>query len=164
MRGEDRMILDRLKEATRDNHQRLEEGLDVSSRLFSLSDYRSLLLRWWGFYVPIERDISFAVAQTNSQFEFGARRKTGLLLQDLQALGVSEAELKSAPQCADLPELRDFAAALGCLYVLEGATLGGQIISRLLRQNLGLTAENGAAFFNAYGKQTGRMWQTRGFG
>jgi heme oxygenase len=46
------------------------------------------------------------------------------------------------------------------LYVTEGATLGGQIISRHLEQTLGLSARRGAAFFGSYGLQVGAMWRT----
>jgi heme oxygenase len=48
----------------------------------------------------------------------------------------------------------------GGLYVTEGATLGGQIISRQLEQMLGLSARRGAAFFTSYGLQVGSMWRS----
>ena len=44
------------------------------------------------------------------------------------------------------------------LYPLEGSTLGGQVISIRLRDNLGLNATNGGRFFNGYGEQTGQYW------
>ncbi len=47
--------------------------------------------------------------------------------------------------------------ALGCLYVLEGATLGGQVIVRRLRD---LPREALlSAFFTSYGQDVGAMWQ-----
>jgi heme oxygenase len=52
------------------------------------------------------------------------------------------------------------ADALGCLYVLEGATLGGQLIGRQVQRQLGLRSEHGCAFFAGYGAdQTGPMWK-----
>jgi heme oxygenase len=50
------------------------------------------------------------------------------------------------PQYHDLPDIEDWPRMLGCLYVLEGATLGGQIISRHLQRTLHIDAINGAAF------------------
>jgi heme oxygenase len=47
---------------------------------------------------------------------------------------------------------------MGTLYVLEGATLGGQIIQRQLHCSLGLDAGSGAAFFVGYGARTRQMW------
>ena len=44
------------------------------------------------------------------------------------------------------------------LYVFEGATLGGQIIGRHLRDGLRIDRGNGAAFFGGYGDETGAMW------
>ena len=44
--------------------------------------------------------------------------------------------------------------------MLEGATLGGQIISRHVRRTLGLTPETGARFFHGNGARTADMWRT----
>jgi heme oxygenase len=61
--------------------------------------------------------------------------------------------------CQALPDCIEWPQALGGLYVTEGATLGGQIISRHLEQTLGLSARRGAAFFSCYGLQVGAMWR-----
>jgi len=50
-------------------------------------------------------------------------------------------------------------AALGTLYVTEGATLGGQLISRQLERHLGLCDGRGYAFFQSYGSGIGVMWR-----
>jgi heme oxygenase (biliverdin-IX-beta and delta-forming) len=47
---------------------------------------------------------------------------------------------------------------LGCLYLLEGSTLGSQIISRRLEEQLQLSERTGASFFNAYRGVTGARW------
>lgn len=48
-----------------------------------------------------------------------------------------------------LPSLPTAAHALGCLYVIEGSTLGGRVIARRLRDALSLDPTNGAAFYGA---------------
>jgi heme oxygenase (biliverdin-IX-beta and delta-forming) len=64
----------------------------------------------------------------------------------------------------DFPGLDAFLQGLGCLYVLEGSTLGSQIISRRLRDKLQLDERTGASFFNAYGRSTGARWmEFKGF-
>jgi heme oxygenase len=60
-------------------------------------------------------------------------------------------------QC--LPDLSSFPRAVGCMYVLEGATLGGQVVLRQVRAALGVDAASGASFFAGYGSRNGAMWQ-----
>ena len=59
---------------------------------------------------------------------------------------------------SDLPSLDSKERIFGSLYVIEGSTLGGQVISRHLKQQFDLDETNGAAFFSGYGKETGKMW------
>ncbi len=87
------------------------------------------------------------------------RIKLPLLSADLRALGVGSDAQEQLPVCRDLPVCDGLAAALGCLYVLEGASLGGQVISRHFNHSLNLNAHNGTAFFTGYGAATGPMWQ-----
>ena len=46
------------------------------------------------------------------------------------------------------------------MYVLEGATLGGQIISRHLQTQLGINEKSGCAFFGSYGQEVGPLWKS----
>jgi heme oxygenase len=48
---------------------------------------------------------------------------------------------------------------VGCLYVLEGACLGGQIIAKALRGRLPLTNGHGLSFFVGDGSRTGARWR-----
>lgn len=48
----------------------------------------------------------------------------------------------------------------GILYVLEGATLGGQVILRRLGTRVGISATYGGRFFASYGPDVGRMWRS----
>ncbi|MBC7548517.1 MAG: biliverdin-producing heme oxygenase, partial [Polaromonas sp.] len=67
--------------------------------------------------------------------------------------------LAETPQCQALPDLATPLKLFGCLYVLEGATLGGQIITRHLHASLGLTPQSGGSFFSGYGPHTGSRWK-----
>ena len=55
---------------------------------------------------------------------------------------------------------REEAAVLGAAYVLEGATLGGQMLLSRIRR-LGFHALHGGVFLNGYGAAHAGMW--RGF-
>jgi heme oxygenase len=62
---------------------------------------------------------------------------------------------------AYLERMWGFCAALGCVYVFEGATLGGRSLLPLVASNLNMYAAHGAAFLASYGAHVGSMW--RGF-
>ena len=78
------------------------------------------------------------------------------MLRDLHALGISPT---SVAQCQNLPALDNRASVLGVLYVLEGATLGGQILRKHVGQHLNIDAHNGGAFLYVYAQATGRRWK-----
>ena len=56
-----------------------------------------------------------------------------------------------------MPPLRDESEAMGCLYVLEGACLGGQVLLRSIQPRF--DGEGGFRFLEGYGLETGRMWR-----
>ncbi|HVK06901.1 MAG TPA: biliverdin-producing heme oxygenase [Armatimonadaceae bacterium] len=151
------MILSALREHTRPQHERLEARLDILERTRALGPYRTLLERMYGFYAPVEAALA-PLLREGAGWTY--REKAPLLARDLAALGVGD--VAALPLCEATPTLETPAQALGCLYVLEGATLGGQIISRHLRDAHGLDADRGAAFFHGYGPETGRMWKATG--
>jgi heme oxygenase (biliverdin-IX-beta and delta-forming) len=154
------MILARLKESTRDQHEALEGVVDVMNQTFSIADYRELLSKFYRFYSAIEPCLPVAGLKGNG-FDIEPRRKTPLLERDLTELGVL-ADVRALPAWSDVPDTESVPAAFGAIYVMEGATLGGQVISRHLKEQLGLTPENGGAFFNSYGREVGPMWKAFG--
>jgi heme oxygenase len=149
------MITDELKQTSQVYHTRLEGSLNFMKPDMTLEEYKAILSRLWGLYAPMERQIG-AIEQINALVGFEDRRKQQWLEQDLRALGVDP---------DSLPEYEGFAAisttpqALGCMYVLEGSTLGGQFIAKHIKTQLGLDESNGCTFFNGYAQQTGPMWK-----
>jgi heme oxygenase len=153
------MILTRLSEATGHFHDAMERRLPLFHDAFTRDYYRGLLGRFLGFYSPWEERLLAQPWPPAWEFEFGKRRKIPLLIQDLTALGLVPAELAQLPRCEGLPQITTQAQALGCWYVLEGATLGNQVIARHLRAKLSFTPETGLAYFHGYGPETGARWQ-----
>jgi len=152
------VILAKLREQTAEQHQRLEAKLDILARLSSPHGYKSLLEQFYGFYLPLEIHLGSVMYLAGSLLNFTARRKTPLLEKDLLFLDLSERDLAELPQCQKLPAVESEAQAFGCLYVLEGATLGGQIISKYVADKLGYERERGATFFKSYGAEVRAMW------
>jgi heme oxygenase (biliverdin-IX-beta and delta-forming) len=151
------MIMAKLKEATRKQHEGVESSVDIMSQMFSIEDYKSLIVKFYRFYQAAEPKLEL-FDMKSAGYDFEVRRKKTLLEKDLAELGLSEVA-GNLPSFKDLPEIESIDQAFGSLYVIEGSTLGGQIISRHLKQHLELTSENGGAFFNGYGEKTGMMWK-----
>lgn len=149
-------ILERLKTETLSWHQQVEQRVDVMHRLQNVRDYRELLIAFYGFYAPLEAELA-KVDWQSLGIDWAERRKIHWLVRDLQLLGANVAEIA---RCEQLPSINEDAQALGCLYVLEGATLGGQYIGKQLALQLQLTPESGAAFFHSYGQRRGEMWNS----
>jgi heme oxygenase (biliverdin-IX-beta and delta-forming) len=148
------MVFAYLKQQTSHSHTHLEETIDILKRMQTAHHYQGVLEAFYGFYRPLEAHLGTVPGIESVDFQ--ARRKTALLRDDLRALGLSDAEIDHLPVCTHLPRVSSLVEAAGCLYVLEGATLGGQIISRHI-QKLSHTLPH--AFFTAYGPQTGRQWK-----
>ncbi len=148
--GSPDVVLAYLKHATADAHHQVEHAVE-SFGLGERSGYELYLGRLLGFYEPFEPLLERALG-TNLE----ERRKTPLLQQDLTWLAVDTCAL---PRCHRLPEFSTRASAIGGLYVIEGATLGGRVLLRRYGASLKVTPGSGAAFLGCYGDQLGERWQ-----
>lgn len=155
-------LLTELRHATHAHHTRLEQRLNLLRDDFSLADYDKLLCSFLGYYRPLEKALN---ALTDIHLwipDYPMRIKTPLLEQDLLALGHNPAGLEQIPECTELPSCRDRSSVMGCLYVIEGSTLGGQIMNRHFQQSLNISRDKGLAFFSGYGAETMEMWKRFG--
>ncbi len=159
-------ILARLRAETRDAHKDLERILDLTGSTLTRDAYRRRVGQYYGFYNPLEAALRMrcalrddhAGAASSLRVTLDPRlHKTPLLQEDLDHLEVS---IDALPECHDLPSLETFADILGCLYVLEGATLGGRMIAQHLQATLGITPTTGGRFFEGYAGDTGAMWHS----
>ena len=153
-------ILSRLKAETQENHNRIEK-VRCMKRLFahdySVAEYRECLARMYGFYSAVEPIIfQYLDDELRASFEF--RSKIEPLKQDLSQLGLNQQEILSLPRCTTIPSVNRESQSLGVWYVLEGSTLGGQVISRQLRQQFGESADKFMRFHSGYGDKTRTHW------
>ncbi len=156
------MILAKLREQTRPQHERLESKMEVMSDSFTLEHYRDLLGKFYGYYQPLDEKIVAAIDAENLDFDYDSRLKVPKLKEDLKHIDLSENEISNLPICDFTPEIDSAENVFGCLYVVEGSTLGGQLISRHLANKFDLNSENGSSFFSGYGKETGKRWKEFG--
>ncbi len=149
----------RLREATAEAHKKVEKAMALEERCTALPTYRALLADLWGLYAPLEARLT-ALHWDAVGIDFRHRTKTPWLHADLTILGASEFDIEALPRAVDLPSIRCPADGFGALYVLEGASLGGQIIMRHIKSELGLDQSTGARFFSSYGADVGERWRS----
>ncbi|WP_313302054.1 biliverdin-producing heme oxygenase [Pseudomonas sp.] len=145
-------LLNALREHTRDSHKALEARLPFFAPSFDTAAYRRLLEAYYGFHAPLQEQLH--------EHQGPERSKIPTLRRDLQALGLTQTDVEALPICQALPVIDGPPAALGVMYVLEGSTLGGQVLKRAMAERLGLDAENGCAFLDVYGPLTGSHWRS----
>jgi len=142
-----------LRRETRIAHRRLERGLGVLSADLTSHEYGSLLVGLAALHQTLDREIGaqleLVAAPEIDALGFEGRRRTPSLELDLTDLGLP----LPAPVAFPLSSL---AGALGALYVSEGATLGGQVITPHVRSVLG--PDTPVAFFASEGTDVAARW------
>ena len=167
----------RLREATRNSHERLhlQKALAaLAGGTIDLPGYRALLARLHGFHAPLEARVAASAWAGRVDGAVLAPR-AGRLRQDLVELGADDSELARLPVAAasDLPDLDGFGRSVGCLYVRAGSTLGARLLSKALDPLLGAGNPLGRGFL-AGGDGADLQWRaaaprwtprrSRGFG
>lgn len=145
-----------LRVATAAQHKALEARLPLTHSDLDRDAYQRIIQAYYGFHAPLQRQIE---CFQGPQFAQPERQKVPALVKDLRALGLSDAQIEALPLCADLPPLTSEAQLLGIMYVMEGATLGGQVLRRIIAHRLSIDADNGGEFLDVYGRDTGRLWK-----
>lgn len=149
----------KLKESTRELHSQIESVPllnKIIKRNITLHEFKLLIKKFYAYIKPCEN----AINTLQSRHLLSNREKTNLLKNDLVALGLEEFTINERNFSPILPPLNTHAQVLGYMYVIEGSTLGGQIIAKILFETLNLTPETGASFFFGYGKNTRQMWNS----
>jgi heme oxygenase len=148
-------VLHRLRTATAEDHARVEARLDLMHPDLDRARLRRAMAALHGFWAAAEEGLAdWAERHPDDagRIDWPRRRRAHLYAADLHALGTEPDSGRPA-----LPQVRDTDEALGRLYVLEGATLGGTFIDRHLASIPTLTGVRLRAF-SPYGERTGAMW------
>lgn len=149
-------LLSNLKEHTKEHHQSVEKVLvGALKNLSNLKEYASLLLKLHNFYETVEAKVHLLVDESILP-DIKSRVHVGKLKSDLLHLGY-KIEGTENPFSERINEV---SYALGILYVMEGSTLGGQVISSMLKKKLPEADENVISYFNSYGENTPIMWNS----
>lgn len=120
------------------------------------SRFVHVIKRLYGFHLVWEPALEDHVG---SDF-MKARRRIHYIEDDLEALGVPRNDLALIARCsASANLLRHRGVALGSCYVMEGSTLGGQVITKAI-SNSSWAPPGGLRTFNPYGAETAIMWRS----
>ena len=153
------MLRDQLRLHTQAQHARIEAALDIPASIHNRDDYVRLLGAFYGFYLPFETALlAHETPLCDVGVDLSLRKKAHKARADLQSLCLSGETIDKLALCSSLA-LPTWRHALGSLYVVEGSTLGGQIIVRELTRHLNLQPHLHLRFFSAYGSRTGTMWR-----
>lgn len=138
-------MIEDLRAATRQFHERLEERFDAISLLSDDARRPGTIRRYASFHLPADAVLEQALGHIPALDMAGRARK---------ALFTAHAD---GWEWIDFPPPADVAEALGMLYVVEGASLGGNVILKRLRDKGANRTE--LAFLHPYGKDSGLMWR-----
>ena len=133
----------KLRAETRAEHKKVENA-ELLRRVFSpefdVESYRQLLCRWHGFFCVMDRTLE---GFRFNGYEYPPRGSA--LERDLEYLGIDVDQEPCFQYGGWTPA--QFEEKLGCVYVIEGSSLGAKIISRQLEKALGKWVTNCAAFY-----------------
>ncbi len=160
IKSSDRRVVDlprRLREETSNLHRSVEDGVDLPASVRTRGEYVDLLDRFFQLHAPLEQRLASSVwgqRWTEHGIDLERHARAHLLADDLFRL---DAVPSSRP--VFLPQLRTFGEALGCLYVLEGSSLGGQVLAPAIRSAVG---DVPVSFLAGEGREHPKPWRAVG--
>lgn len=148
------MLSTTLKEETKELHVALEKTMvPMIKNIRVKEDYIKVLELFYSYFGGLEKKVE-TVGELNLP-DLHLRRKKESIAEDILSLGGTLPGLTPDPY---LPEIDNNLQALGALYVMEGSTLGGLYISKMIAKQLDLEDGKFLSFFNGYREETENMW------
>lgn len=156
MIGHEITIRDKLKHYIKPFHDSIESG-GYGAALFEgkldSQSYIAWLKSMYSFHYHAEKRLEdFGEEFAKYGIELQKRVRAQKALLDLKNLGEHRVEIIPMK----MPRIENSAHALGVLYVLEGSTMGGEMIAKELKKTLG--EDIPTSYFNPYGEQKMEMW------
>jgi heme oxygenase len=151
------MITTRLKAETADHHKATEAvsyGDKIMGGTLTKAAYATLIEKNYILHALVEN----ALVQSNlipEELRLRERLKTAALAEDLVLLNHAVPNLPSITI-----QYTTAAQALGAMYVVEGATLGGAYILKALQRNPAIAPIGTFHYYGVYGESIGAKWKT----
>lgn len=151
-------LREKLKSYTASFHTALENtklAKSLADGTVTRSDYQRYLQYLAAIHAKLENQIQQFPEWENFSIEISQRVRYPLLQQDLASLGCLESDTLTLPSL-EVPW--SFATAVGVMYVLEGSTMGGRILTQRLSHIIGKDGVPSTRYFQAYGDLTMSRW------
>lgn len=159
--------LSRLKAGTDDLHHMLDRQSCMSRLLahdLGVVEYADILQRLLACHLEFELVLQafwHRSAAPPEWFVPSIFHRSSDLQADLQALGRSVSipvDGSHAVQSSAKLEVSSTAAAVGCMYVLAGSSLGARVIQRRLREHMGPVVDGALRYFSPPASVTQWSW------
>ena len=153
------MFIQSLRASTAHCHKQLERN-NLSQALLSNNVnetiYSSYLTHLYSFVKGFEHYVYPELIRHFVNINY--RKKAHFIEDDLKAQHIAIDKHTLLEEAFFSNTYSDVYLAAGALYVLEGSTLGGQIIVKHLQKAMPASFVN-AAYFSCYQQKTGSMWK-----
>jgi heme oxygenase len=157
------MISNLLRTETAQNHKTLESLMfvnEIMNNSLSTDQYKKLLTINYIIHQKLENTLADRLDSTIAeQLGMKDRLKLDALEKDLNYWNIGSFTLPQLNFELFVPE-NNTAEVLGALYVLEGATLGGNVIKRHILANPNFkNHEDGLNYYGVYGEELSTKWK-----
>lgn len=150
------IVSEYLKQNTAEYHDAAEKLFNsekIFNKTFTLEDYKKIISTNYLMLLHSENKIFDSLSDKFSEkLQLSNRKKLHLIEKDLESLA-----LKNQNASHEL-EFSNENEALGAMYVIEGSTLGGNVIAKQLSKTEGFDSVT-FNFFGCYQENTGSMWK-----
>lgn len=158
------MIANLLRTQTAEYHKELESLMfvnEIMNNSLSIDDYKKLLTINYIIHQKLENKLANMLdADLGEKLDMKNRLKLSALEKDLVYWKIDSLSLPGLNFDLYIPE-KNNAEVLGALYVLEGATLGGNVIKKHILANPKFENEEGGLnYYGVYGEELGSKWKT----
>lgn len=150
------MVSEYLKQNTAEYHDAAEKLFNsekIFNKTFTLDDYRKIINTNYLMLLHSEDKIFNSLnGKFAEKLQLDQRKKLPLIEKDLASLDLKNQTVSHALDINNEHE------ALGMMYVIEGSTLGGNVIAKQLSKTEGFD-DITFNFFGCYQENTGPMWK-----
>ncbi|PZR08075.1 MAG: hypothetical protein DI536_25920 [Archangium gephyra] len=147
-------VREALKTGTADAHRSLETAMNLTGANATRARYVQYLMALTSVHEALEPSLLADPELRALIDDLPTRARADAGRHDLASLGEAQHRRRFTAQ---LP-MNTVAEKLGVLYVLEGSTLGGQVLRRELKSALGIHDES-LRYVSGYGELTGPKWK-----
>jgi len=158
------MIANLLRTETAQKHKELESLMfvnEIMNNSLSVEDYKKLLTINYIIHQKLENKLANMLdVELANKLDMNNRLKLNALEEDLNYWHIDSLTLPALDFELYVPE-KNNAEVLGALYVLEGATLGGNVIKKHILANDNFKGDDtGLHYYGVYGSELGARWKS----